>query len=181
MDGYQILLDFHNGLPYLKCCIPTEDELNTLPHIIMTSDMDWDPSTYDITIDDMDMFYDADEDDVYHSLFDHKGDYRHCTVASHTSHGESEFFDAYESPDYEDLIDDMLDSINPEVVNNIYEVYALESLPSKRDYNLLRPFFAWAPAETVRKTIGVTTQYARGRVSETIRQHWKSRFPACNV
>jgi hypothetical protein len=79
------------------------------------------------------------------------------------------------------LIDDILDSFNPEVVNNIYEVHAMESLPSKRDYNLLRPFFAWAPAETIRKTIGVTTQYARGRVLETIRQHWKSRFPACNV
>jgi hypothetical protein len=181
MDGYQIPLDFHNGLPYLKCRIPTEDELNTLPHIIMTSDMDWDPSTYDNTIDDMDKFYDADADEVYHSPFDHNGDYRHRTVATHTFHGESEFFDAYESPDYEDLIDDILDSFNPDVVNGIYEVHVMESNPSKRDYNLLRPFFAWAPAETIRKTIGVTTQYARGRVSETIRQHWKSRFPACNV
>jgi hypothetical protein len=78
MDAYQIPLDFHNGLPYLKKCqIPTEDELNTLPHIIMTSDMDWDPSTYNNTIDDMDKFFDADEDNVYHSPFDHKGDYCH--------------------------------------------------------------------------------------------------------
>ena len=27
----------------------------------------------------------------------------------------------------------------------------------------------------------VTTQYARGRVSDTLKQHWRSRFPACNV
>jgi hypothetical protein len=87
---------------------------------------------------------------------------------THTFHGESELFDAYKSPDSEDLIDDILDSFNPEMVNNIYEVHAMESLPSKRDYNLLRPFFAWAPAETIWKTIGDTTQYARGRVSETI-------------
>jgi hypothetical protein len=74
MDGYQIPLDFHNFLPYLKCCIPTADELNKLPHIIMTSDMDWDPSTYNNTIDGMENFYDTDEDEVYHSPFDHKGD-----------------------------------------------------------------------------------------------------------
>ena len=60
-------------------------------------------------------------------------------------------------------------------------VHSVESKPSKRDYELLRPFFAWAPADTIRRTIAVTTQYARGRVSDTIRQHWKSRFPACNV
>jgi hypothetical protein len=27
MDGYQIPLDIHNGLSYLKCRTPTEDEL----------------------------------------------------------------------------------------------------------------------------------------------------------
>ena len=41
--------------------------------------------------------------------------------------------------------------------------------------------FAWAPADTIRRTIETTTQYARGRVSDNIRQHWKSRFTACNV
>jgi hypothetical protein len=27
----------------------------------------------------------------------------------------------------------------------------------------------------------VTTQYARGKVSDTLKQHWRSCFPACNV
>ena len=27
----------------------------------------------------------------------------------------------------------------------------------------------------------MTTQFARGRVSDTLKQHWRSRFPACNV
>jgi hypothetical protein len=83
-------------------------------------------SMYNNTIDDMDKFSDANEDKVYHSPFDHKGDYRRHTVATHTFHGESEF-DAQESPDYEDSIDEILDSFNPEVVRNIYEVHTLES------------------------------------------------------
>ena len=67
------------------------------------------------------------------------------------------------------------------MIQNIYEVHAIASAPSKRDYELLRPFFAWAPVDTIRRTIETTIQYARGRVSDNIRQHWKSRFPACNV
>jgi hypothetical protein len=43
VDGYQILLDFKNGLPYLRCRKPTEAEIGSLPQIIMTSDVDWDP------------------------------------------------------------------------------------------------------------------------------------------
>jgi hypothetical protein len=64
---------------------------------------------------------------------------------------------------------------------NLYQVHAVESYPTPRDYELLEPLFAWAPADTIKRTLTVTTQYARGRVSDTICQHWKSRFPACNV
>jgi hypothetical protein len=35
-DGYKIPLAFHNGISYLNCCIPTTEELTSLPHIIMT-------------------------------------------------------------------------------------------------------------------------------------------------
>ena len=181
IDGYQLPLDIHNGLPYLRCRVPTADEVSTLPHIIMTSDIDWDPSVYDNTIDDMDVFYDANEDEVHDSTFDDQGNYRHRTIASHSTHQELEFFDAHECQDYDDVVDDILDSLHPDVLQSVYEVHAVASAPSKRDYELLRPFFAWAPADTIRRTIEATTQYARGRVSDNIRQHWKSRFPACNV
>ena len=181
MDGYQIPLDFHNGLPYLLCRAPTENEVNTLPHVIMTSDVEWDPSIYDNVIDDMAQFYDAESEEVHHSPFDMQGNYRHRTVATHSILGEQEFFDAYEHPDYDDVIDDILDYHHPEAVQDIYDIHAAETRPAERDYELLRPFFAWAPVETIKRTITATTQFARGRVSETIRQHWKTRFPACNV
>jgi hypothetical protein len=78
-------------------------------------------------------------------------------------------------------IDDIVDSLNPSIVEDIYQVNNIDVRTSPQDYNLLRTFFAWAPADTIQKTLAVTTQYARGRVSDTLRQHWKSRFPACNV
>ena len=181
MDGYQIPLDFHNGLPYLQCRPPTPDDLDTLPHVIMTSDVDWDPSSYDNVIEDMHHFYDAKIDTVSDSPFDAHGNYRHRTIATHTLLGESEYFDAYEYPDLDDVVDNLMDHHHPTLVQAVYDVHILESKPSKQDYELLRPFFAWAPADTIRRTISVTTQYARARVSDTIKQHWKSRFPACNV
>ena len=81
--GYQLPLDIHNGLPYLRCRVPTTAEVNTLPHIIMTSDIDWDPSVYDNIIDDMDVFFDTNEDEVYDSAFDAQGNYRHRTISTH--------------------------------------------------------------------------------------------------
>jgi hypothetical protein len=48
-------------------------------------------------------------------------------------------------------------------------------------FDLLCPCFGWAPADTIKCTFNVTTQYARGRVSDMLKQHWRSRFPACNV
>jgi hypothetical protein len=39
-----------------------------------------------------------------------------------------------------------------------------------------------APADTIKRTfVDVTTQYTQGRVSDTLKQHWRSRFPACNA
>jgi hypothetical protein len=175
MDGYQIPLTFCNGLAYLKCRPPTDDEVDSLPHVIMTADVDWDPTPYDNVISDLQKFYDPDIEEV------NPGNYRHRTVATHLVQPEPEIFDVHEYLAYDDLTDDIVDALNPNVVQDIYQVNNLDIRASPKDYNLLRPFFAWAPADTIKKTLEVTTQYARGRVSDTLRQHWKSRFPACNV
>jgi hypothetical protein len=56
MDDYQIPLDINNGLAYLRCRPPTTHELETLPHIIMTADVDWNPSIFDNDIDNVETF-----------------------------------------------------------------------------------------------------------------------------
>jgi hypothetical protein len=181
IDGYQLPLDFKNGLPYLRCRKPTDEELSLLPHIIMTADLDWDPSTYDNDIDDLEKFHDTSIDDNEHEHFDQYGEYRHRTVATHSTLPEEEFFDAIEYIDFDDLVDDLFDTIHPERVNDIYEIQLTDVSKVKPNFELLRPLFGWAPADTIKRTFDVTTQYARGRVSDTLKQHWRSRFPACNV
>jgi hypothetical protein len=80
IDGDQLPLDFKNGLPYLWCRNPTNGELESLPHIIMTSDMEWDPSQYDKDLDDVAAFYDPSEEDLEERHFDQYGEYWHRTV-----------------------------------------------------------------------------------------------------
>jgi hypothetical protein len=74
----------------------------------------------------------------------------------------------HEYSDYFDVVDDIMDSRNPDVVNQIYEVPAFEASPTIQDYELLKPFFTWAPADAIKRTLSVTTQYARVRVSDNL-------------
>jgi ribosomal protein L14E/L6E/L27E len=47
--SYDIPLVLNGGLPYLKMCAPTQEQLNdeSIPHVLLTSDMPWEPSKYD--------------------------------------------------------------------------------------------------------------------------------------
>jgi hypothetical protein len=82
-DDYQIPLDINNGLAYLRCRPPTAHELETLPHIIMTADVDWNPSIFDNDIDDVELFHDIEDDIIHHGPFDQYGEYRYRTVSIH--------------------------------------------------------------------------------------------------
>ena len=46
-EGYVLPLHIRDGLPYLDMRPPTDEELDTLPHVFMTSDSPWDPSVMD--------------------------------------------------------------------------------------------------------------------------------------
>jgi hypothetical protein len=50
-DGFLFPLSILNGLPYLHMRPYTEEEYKELPHVIMTSDMVWNPRTFDSVID----------------------------------------------------------------------------------------------------------------------------------
>jgi hypothetical protein len=106
----------------------------------MTSDVDWDPTRYDNVNPDIHIFYDAEADTIHHSTFDDCGNYRHRTVATHNTHPEPEYFDVHESPAYSDMIDDLLDAHHPALLENIYQVHAVEASPTPRDYELLKSY-----------------------------------------
>ncbi|CAJ1935684.1 unnamed protein product [Cylindrotheca closterium] len=54
-DSFVLPLDISNGLPYLRMRSPTDRELSNpdIPHVVLTSDTDWEPSVLDHLIDNM--------------------------------------------------------------------------------------------------------------------------------
>jgi hypothetical protein len=97
LDGYVHPNNIHHGLPYVKMRPCTDAEWDTLPHVICTSDTDWDPTILDHTLNDDDDWYDAIEDleeDPSTNLFDEYGNYHKCEVSTM----ELFYFDAYQPP-----------------------------------------------------------------------------------
>jgi hypothetical protein len=47
LDGYVIPLQIRGGLAYMDMHPPSDEELNDLPHVVLTSDADWDPTIVD--------------------------------------------------------------------------------------------------------------------------------------
>ncbi len=58
-DGYVHPLDIKGGQSYISNRPYTVEEWETLPHVIWTSDEEWDPTVLDHTIKDNDEWYDA--------------------------------------------------------------------------------------------------------------------------
>jgi hypothetical protein len=143
MDGYQILLDINNGLAH---------ELETLPHIITTADIDWNPSIFDNDIDDVETFFETKDEIISHAPFDQYREYRYRTFAIHNTCCEPDFFDAVEFLAYDDMVDILIDLCQPASVCGTYGVNMASVTNRQPDFNIIRPLFGWALSETIKRT-----------------------------
>jgi hypothetical protein len=78
IDGYVLPLDIINGLPRLRTRPFTDREWEDYPHIVMTSDIDWDPTVLDNVISTQPNWYasiDPKEKDVINNPFNDIGEY----------------------------------------------------------------------------------------------------------
>jgi hypothetical protein len=97
-----------------------------LPYLTSSRPLMWDPSKYDKDIDDIEKFHYPGEDDHEEYHFDQYGEYHHRTVANHHTYLEEEFFDACEFLDFDDQVDDLLDSVHPNAGSDIYGMHSSE-------------------------------------------------------
>ena len=81
-DGYVIPLNIKNGLARLKLRPYDDNEWDQLPHIFLTSQNEWDPTSLDNDMADTEEWHDAVQDleAPRNDHFDEKGDYRHRVV-----------------------------------------------------------------------------------------------------
>jgi hypothetical protein len=115
---------------------PTDKELRQLPHIILTSDAAWDPSTLDDEFSCEEISQDAPFDVTALNL-----DPRVNVTGEYTGNLQDDI----------DLI--LADCHQTRTVSNTVTV-------AKPDFELVRPFFGWVPVDRIKKTIDSTTQFA---------------------
>ena len=171
-DGHVIPLSFRGGLPYMKMTPPTASNLESLPHILLMSDMEWDPTTLD---DDDNFglkdFVDSKEEGEHHGYdagqgsFGLQGGYQHRVVAESVS---EQFFDTHQ--DQEDVDKAIGFILNKSDVKK-----------KEPDFDRLRSCLGWAPMDIVKKTISKTTQFVWHAVTYLFRKHYTSCFPAANI
>ncbi len=150
---------------------PTDQELDELPHVVLTSDQDWDPTTLD---HEYPAIWPEDipprlSDAYIDKSFDSHGNYLHwhvlLVIYSLVSRDEPPL-----------SLDDAIDSLNVQL-----SAHGHVSQVKEPNYEALRPCIAWAPLDIIKRTFSATTQYARNVYHLPFRKHFKSRFPALNV
>ena len=157
-DGYHIPLSYRDGLPYMDMRPPTDNEYDSLPHIILTSDTVWTPSTLDDEFTCAELALDTPNDLSTLDL-----DPRTTATGEYTGN-------------LHDDIDLILTECRREVIIQKRSLSVREP-----NLELLRPYFGWVPIDRIKATILHTTQLARASARFPLRKHFRSRFPAYNV
>jgi hypothetical protein len=131
-DGYIIPLDIVDGLAYMPMSKPTQEEMETLPHIILTSDMDWDPRCMDYSHTGAD----GDLEDPYDALIDEDDLFEHfdqrITLTGEIIHPDDEYDHHFQDP---------RDRAISTLANNH------KTRITEPDYEALRPNYGCAPID----------------------------------
>lgn len=167
-DNYVMPLDFINGLPYMPIRPFSDHEWKVLPHVVMTSDSDWDPTCLDVMQSDND--YMINNLPTNTSINTNKISTNHyANISSTRILVESNFHQL------------RMHLIMDETAQS-FDVNMSKMQPSSRNYDSYRDYFLRASTDVIKKTFDSTTQYARaGWITGHITDTYRSPFPALNV
>ncbi len=168
-DGYAIPLHVREGLVYMDMQPYTDHQFDTLPHVILTSDVPWDPTIFDKNNDD-EQWFDA-VSDLEHiadeSPFNEYGEYRHTHEIDAAC---SRLMNA--------------DSLDKYYINSISTLlHTNERKIRNRNVNCdkYRSCFGWLPDSVITETFQNTTQFYPSAPPNHLRKRYKSPYPACNI
>jgi hypothetical protein len=154
-DGYILPLNICIGLLYLSMRPFTDEEWDSLPHIILTSECEWDPSSLDRELDNDEKWFDALSKEVecpLKGIFNLRGEYEKRTVLFH-------------------------DSVAHIPVDKAYLINARGiTQHNEPDYELLHPKFGWLSADIIWETFCNTTQYVQIPGRDILKKRYKSPF-----
>ena len=173
LDGYSLPLLIKDGLAYATSLgKPTDQDMDTYPHVFFTSPDEWDPSVLDHDpphLDGLDPSQVPDQP-FGDPMFDAYGDFNERIIAN---------------------LNILLDA-PPEDCGSYTEISSVftanlhQSSPQEPDWNALRPFFAWTSPSSIKDTFNVTTRHgtaphAQDYIKKHFKKHFKSRNPVFNI
>ena len=160
----------------------------SLTHVVITADMDWDPTVLD---NGHDVQLQDEDEPYYDPIFHEHGLYIDKANPRSVIHALLSNDDSTESPedsDQEQFFHCFKDA-PPEPSQKVHYIQDHEISASPKntstsdwDWNSINPKLGFAPLSVIKETISRTTQYYRETFHRTpMRDHLRTWFPAANV
>lgn len=167
VDGYIIPINFRNGLPFINMRPYKDKEWDSLPHVTITGDTDWDPTILDHEMEDEEEWANLLKEPpniVPDPLFDEVGNYHQLVEVSNALTTSS----AIEQAIIKDL-------------PSLYQMYERVIKPRAIDFQKYAQHFIFVPPDIIKRTFEGTTQFYRQSPNPSMKKTYRTPFPACNV
>ena len=153
-DGYSVPLLIKDGLAYATSLgRPTDQDIDTYPHVFITSPNKWDHSqVHDQPFGD--------------PMFDAYGDFNQPIIANLNT-----------------LLDAPPGDCGPYTeISSVLTANLHHSSPQEPEWNTQRPFLAWTSPSSIKDTFNVTTRHGTApHTQDYIKKHFKSRNPVFSI
>ena len=169
LDGYSVTLLIKDGLAYATSLgRPTDQDMDTYPHVFFTSPDEWDPSVLDHDpphLDGLDTSQVPDQP-FGDPMFDAYGDFNERIIANLNTPLDAPPGDCGSYTE----------------ISSVFTANLHQSSPQEPDWNALRPFFAWTSPSSIKDTFNVTTRHGTApHTQDYMKKHFKSRNPVFNI
>jgi hypothetical protein len=179
----------------------TDEEFEELPHVLWTSEDDWDPTFLDSAISNDPNWYEAEPSPpLPDPMYDEYGEFR-GDVLIKQGKWQVHYFDALDmklrsdNKKFHDALEqfaDDPDSIIDLVIYRANRVHyvcdheTVEAAPkfimtSEPDYGQLCPHLSWLPIDAIKKMFECTTQLTCMPMSTILKKRYKSLNPTLNM
>ena len=154
MDGYPVPLLIKDGLAYATSLgKPTDQDMDTYPHVFITSPDEWDHSQ-------------VPNQPFGDPMFDAHGDFNQPINANLNN-----LLDAPPG-----------DCGSHTEISSVFTANLHQSSPQEPDWNTQRPFLAWTSPSSIKDTFNVTTRHGTApNTQDYIKKHFKPRNPVFSI
>ena len=154
LDGYSVPLVIKDGLAYATSLgRPTDQDMDTYPHVFITSPDEWDPSQ-------------VPDQPFGDPMFDAYGDFNEPIIANLNTLLDAPPGDCGSYTD----------------ISSVFTANLHQSSPQEPDWNTQRHFLAWASPSSIKDTFNVTTRHGTApHTQDNIKKHFKSRNPVFSI